>query len=233
MRLALLTAGTLTLAAVWLGPLPQLARRAFFAHMAMHMGIVAVAAPLLALAVAGSRFDPVRKAPGLFPPIPMSVLELFAVGVWHAPALHDAARSSLSGFAAEQGTFLAAGILVWLSAFGGGPIRPRSRTAAGVVAILLTSMHMTLLGALLALAPRPLYHGGEGPVGLGDSAVALALCRFPGFDVENAAGLTPLDDQHLGGAIMLFVGGVSYLLGGLWLTAALLRNEGFVTGEGR
>ena len=36
-------------------------------------------------------------------------------------------------------------------------------------------------------------------------------------------GLSPLVDQQLGGAIMLLVGGLSYLAGGLWLTARLLR----------
>jgi putative membrane protein len=76
--------------------------------------------------------------------------------------------------------------------------------AAGVVGLLLTSMHMTLLGALLALPPRPLY-------------------QHPG----GFAGFTPLQDQHLGGAIMLLGGGVSYLLGGLGLTAALLRQRTF------
>jgi putative membrane protein len=32
-----------------------------------------------------------------------------------------------------------------------------------------------------------------------------------------------LADQERGGAMMLLVGGVSYLAGGLWLSAALLR----------
>jgi putative membrane protein len=58
MRRTLLACGCLTLAAVWLGPLPQLAQQAFWAHMAMHMGVVAVVAPLLALGVAGRRLDP-------------------------------------------------------------------------------------------------------------------------------------------------------------------------------
>ena len=198
---ALLLCGLLMLAAVWLGPLPQLARHAFFAHMTMHMGVVAVAAPLLAVGVAGGRLDPVRKAPGLFAPIPASVLELVVVWAWHAPAPHLAARHGAAGLAAEQGMFLLAGLFVWLSAFGGDARRRGNRTAAGVVGLLLTSMHMTLLGALLALTPRPLY------------------AHMAGF-----AGLTPLQDQHLGGAIMLLVGGISYLLGGLWLTAGLLRG---------
>jgi putative membrane protein len=84
---------------------------------------------------------------------------------------------------------------------GGDRLDAKNRNAAGVVGLLLTAMHMTLLGALLALSPRPLYaHTGE------------------------FSGLTALDDQHLGGAIMLLVGGVSYLFGGLWLTSRVLRE---------
>lgn len=204
MRRALLIPGLLTLAAVWLTALPQLARQAFWAHMTMHMGVVAVAAPLLALGVAGGRLDPVRGAPWLFAPIPASILELIVVWAWHAPAPHHAARYSAGWLAIEQGMFLASGLLVWLAAFGGDASRGGGRSAAGVVGLLLTSMHMTLLGALLALTPRPLYHhaahGGGG------------------------RGLSPLDDQHLGGVIMLLVGGIAYLFGGLWLMVGLLRG---------
>lgn len=201
MRRTLLTAGLLTLAATWLGPLPALARGVFFAHMTMHMAVVAVAAPLIALGISQGKLDPVRRAPALFAPIPASVLELVVVWAWHAPALHHAARHEAAAMILEQGSFLLAGLLVWLSAFGGDPARRANRAAAGVVGLLLTSMHMTLLGALLALTPRALYlHAG------------------------SAGGLSPLADQHLGGAIMLLVGGLSYLLGGLWLTAVLLRG---------
>jgi putative membrane protein len=208
MRRALLIPGLLILAAAWLGPLPELAGRAFFAHMTMHMGVVAVAAPLIALGVAGGRFDPVRRAPALFAPVPASILELVVVWAWHAPALHHAARHGAAGLVAEQGTFLLSGLLLWLSAFGGVEPRARSRRAAGVVGLLLTSMHMTLLGALLALSPRPLYAHAEG-----------------------FGSLTPVEDQHLGGAIMLLVGGVSYLAGGLWLMVGLLRGAALKVGE--
>jgi putative membrane protein len=201
MRRTLLACGCLTLAAVWLGPLPQLAQQAFWAHMAMHMGVVAVAAPLLALGVAGRRLDPVHKAPKLFAPIPASVLEFVVVWTWHTPALHHAARHSTAGLAIEQGTFLLAGLLLWLSACGGEARRRHNRSAAGVVGLLLTAMHMTLLGALLALTPRPLY-----------------------AHVDGSSGLTPLADHPLGGAIMLLIGGVSYLLGSLWLMVELLRG---------
>lgn len=225
MRRVFLISGMVVLAVVWLGPLPDLAREAFSAHMSMHMGVVAVAAPLLALGAAGGRLDPVPRRPALFHPIVASVVELVIVWGWHAPGLHHVARGSWMGLAAEQGMFLAAGLLVWLSAFGGGG--DRRRAAGGVIGLLLTAMHMTLLGALLALATRPIYHsagasglelGGPGAGGFGVAEWGGAWLPF--------AGLTPLEDQHLGGAIMLLVGGISYLAGGLYLTAGILRNSG-------
>lgn len=194
--------GTLILAGLWFGPLPEWARESFSAHMALHMGIVAVAAPFLSIGLAGRRLDPVRRWPSLFPPIPVSVIELIVVWAWHMPGLHHAARHSISGFAVEQGAFLLCGLLVWLSAFGGDREGREGRIGTGIAALLLTSMHMTLLGALLALTPRPLYlHHGQ------------------------AGGAAALADQHLGGAIMLLIGGVSYMAGGLWLTSVLLRRR--------
>lgn len=207
MRLTFLIFGIFTLATVW-GLLPLLAPRAFFVHMVMHMGVVAVAAPLLALGIAGGRLDPVVKTPQLFAPIPISLLELVVVWAWHAPGLHHAARHSVAGLLIEQSMFFVCGLLLWLSAFGGNSPPDANRTAAGVVGLLLTMMHMVLLGALLALTPRPLYS-----------------------HAESHSELTPLEDQHLGGAIMLIGGGVSYLLGGLWLTVRLLRGHAIKPGE--
>ena len=201
MRHALLAAGLGTLAAAWLGPLPSLAAHHFSAHMTMHMAVVAVAAPLIALGAAGTRLDLTHHLPAVFSPIPASMVELLVVWGWHAPFLHQLARTSPAGLVAEQGTFLASGLLVWLAAFGSEARRSGHRAGPGVVALLLTSMHMTLLGALLALSPRPLYaHAAHGAAGL--------------------------DQQHLGGAIMLGVGGVSYLAGGLWLSMRLLQLRG-------
>lgn len=205
MRYAWLGFGLAVLALVWLGPLPDLAPGPFSAHMTMHMGVVALAAPALAFGLAGSRFDPVVHAPRMFAPVPASLVELVAVWAWHAPGLHHFARHSTLGTVVEQGTFFASGLLVWLAAFGGAASGRSERIPAGGLAMLLTSMHMTLLGALLALPPRALYthvhaaHGG--------------------------GALSPLEDQHLGGAIMLVLGGLVYLGGGLVLTVELLRNR--------
>ena len=201
MQLFMWNVGWIVLAAAWFGPLPELAGTSFTAHMTLHMAVVAVAAPLLAVGMAGRHYDPTVRCPRLFAPVPASVGELLLVWAWHSPGLHHWARHEPAGFVVEQATFLFVGLWLWLSAFGGTKPRPRSRSAAGVVGLLLTSMHMTLLGALLALSPRLLFehHGG-------------------------ACGLTPLEDQHLGGAVMLVIGGVIYLGGGLILTRDLIRS---------
>ncbi|MCO8120885.1 cytochrome c oxidase assembly protein [Stieleria sp. TO1_6] len=201
MRSTIWNVGWILLAVAWLGPLPRWSESSFAAHMTLHMLIVAVVAPLLSIAMAGLRYDPVRKTPWLFSPIPASVGELLIVWAWHAPGLHHWARHDVFGLVVEQGMFLAAGMWVWLSAFGGSQPRSCRRSAAGVIGLLLTSMHMTFLGALLALSPRLLYqHQHAGSV------------------------LSPLTDQHLGGAVMLVVGGIAYLAGGLWLTKDLVRG---------
>ena len=68
MKRAALALALLTLAMSWLGPLPKHAQHAFAAHMAMHVLVVAVAAPLLALWLANTTRDPVRRRPWLFSP---------------------------------------------------------------------------------------------------------------------------------------------------------------------
>jgi putative membrane protein len=202
MRIACSTLALAVLGLSWLGPLPDLAAHSFAAHMTIHIAVVAIAAPLLALAMAGTAADPVRTVPRLFAPIPASMIELVIVWVWHVPGLHHAARVDSATFVLEQCSFVAVGVLLWIAAIGGDREQRRLRAGSGVTAFLLTSMHMTLLGALFALANRPLFH-----------------------QEHAATGLSPIADQQLGGVIMLLVGGASYLCGGLGLTAVALRSR--------
>ena len=192
MRPAPLLGAASVLALAW-AVLPASGLPPFTGHMLGHVLVVAVAAPLLALAVAGGRLDPVPRAPRLLGAFVASMLELVAVWAWHAPALHHAARHATGAFVAEQATFLGTGFLLWIAAIGGGPALREERALQGIGGLLFTSMHMTLLGALLGLAERPLY--GHGTV----------------------------LDQQVGGALMLLVGGASYLLGAVGLVARLLR----------
>ncbi len=198
-------AGTLALTLVWVWPLPGLSLPGFSSHMLMHMVVVAVAAPLLAFSVVGSRLDPYvlfRHQPSA---ILASMLEFVAVWSWHAPRLHHLARTQTGYLIAEQATFLSCGVFLWLSALGGNSERRRTAVFGGVIGLLLTSMHMILLGALLALAKRPLYGAHHG---------------------EHAAnwGWSTLLDQQVGGAIMVFLGAATYLTGGLFLARKMLEQ---------
>ncbi|MER0238555.1 cytochrome c oxidase assembly protein [Fulvimarina sp. MAC8] len=190
------------LALVWFGPLPAQAGGSFASHMVMHMTVVSLAAPLIAIGVARAAPQLANRiTPGFA--ILASFVEFVIVWGWHAPGPHDLARTNGLVFAVEQGSFLLAGALVWQSALGPtGEGRLKAR-AAGVIGLLVTSMHMTLLGALLLLSPRTLYACAE-------------LCA-------PAATMTPLGDQQAGGVIMLIVGGAAYLVGGLTCLASILN----------
>ncbi|WP_230426505.1 cytochrome c oxidase assembly protein [Paragemmobacter aquarius] len=183
-RLVLAAACTLALAATLPPLLP-----AFPAHMLRHMLLVAVSAPLLVLAFP----DPLIR---LAPPVAIGCLIEFAtVWGWHLPALHAAARSGTPALAlAEQASFLAAGIAVWAAA-----LRP-GQAVAGAAGLSVTSMHMTLLGALFILSPRDLYAG---------------WCGMP----------PDITAQSLGGLTMLAIGMPAYLAGGVWLLSRALQDS--------
>ncbi|SHF64583.1 putative membrane protein [Loktanella atrilutea] len=161
----------------WIGLFP--------AHMVRHMGLVAVVAPLLVIGF--------PKATRIFAvsPLAATVFEFVIVWGFHLPALHEGAAFSTPAFVAEQTLFLLAGLCVWAGCLRGGGL-------AGAGGLLLTSMHMTLLGALLTLAPRVLY-------------------------VPGCVG--SLAEQQLGGMMMLAIGTPVYLIAGLWLTGGALKEE--------
>ena len=198
MRRLSLATGIAVLAIVWLGPLLIAWRESFASGMVAHMAVVAIASPLIAIGL------PDRLRPGLGMPAALPVLaslfEVLVVWGWHAPSMRAATGTSFAIAMLEQASFLAAGLLLWSTSFAEGE---RIHAATGAAALLLTSIHMTLLGALLALSPRPLYGTGE------------VTCF--GLVLDSRV------DQQLGGVIMLGVGAVVYLVGGLGLVRRLLE----------
>ncbi|MBW3097063.1 cytochrome c oxidase assembly protein [Pseudohoeflea coraliihabitans] len=186
-------------AGVWLSPLRSFGLEPFTIHMIRHMALIAIVAPLAAPAavrlaeragLAGSDRD--AWPGGLL--LAATVLEFLVVWGWHLPALHEWAAVSVSGFVLEQISFLLAGLLLWVSV-----LRAENGLAAAG-GLLLTSMHMTLLGALLILAGRPLY---------------AAICF----------GAAPLADQQMGGMLMLAIGTPIYLAAGVLLVRRELETS--------
>lgn len=211
-------AGWVVLALSLVSPLHALGGVLFAAHMTQHELLMVVAAPLLLLGrpvvpflwalpprgrrVVGDAASRPAIARGwrvLTNPVVAFGAHAVAVWVWHLPALYDATVTSELAHAAQHTSFIATALMFWWVVLrrGGAPI---------ALAILFgTTLHTGVLGALLALAPAPLY----------DSYLA----------TTGAWGLTPLEDQQLGGLIMWVPGGAAYVIAALALVVRMLRDS--------
>ena len=217
--------GWLVLTVALLSPLHVIGGLLFSAHMLQHELLMLIAAPLLVLGrplIACLRGLPLpwRRAAGKFGKIawvrcgwqgatrPLMAWSLQAVGLWlwHVPGLFQAALGDGSVHTLQHLSFLASAGLFWWALIRGR--QGLMGYGAAVLYVFTTSAHSGMLGALLTFAPSPWY-----PAYAGTAA---------------AWGLTPLEDQQLGGLLMWVPGGVPYLLAGLALLAGWLR-----TAEGR
>ena len=169
--------GLAVLALAWLGPLPRLTEGSFAAHMALHMSVVAVAAPLLALGIVrGGAAQPA------WAPVAASLADMAAIWAWHAPALHTLARTT------------GAGLAVWVTALAAAQGR-RGGALAGAGALLFAAMHMTMLGVIVTLSPRLLCRAPtEGPTLFGldalrDQETGGVLMLAAGGAIHLAGGL--------------------------------------------
>lgn len=182
--------GGALLALLWFGPLPALAGVSMTAHMLLHVAVAAVVPALLR----------VRTPMTFGPPALAAVVlaELAVVWGWHLPVAHLWASLSPTGFALQQASFLVVGIALWSAADAAGRL-------GGAAVLLVTAMHMTLLGVLLTLAPAVLYPGvcGGGPFGLG-----------------------PREDQQVAGVVMALLPPAVYLWAALGRLRPLLSHEG-------
>lgn len=214
-------AGWAVLALALVSPLHELGEVLFSAHMVQHELLMAVAAPLLVLgrpvvpflwglpigwrrwAGRAASLAPIRGAWAFLtlPPVAW-LLHALAIWVWHVPRFYDASLSSDTVHALQHASFLGGALLFWWALIHGR--RARLGYGASVLYLFTTALHTTALGAVLALAPRPLYP---------------AYAAVPGW------GLSALEDQQVAGLIMWVPAGVAYLVAALALMAGWLRES--------
>lgn len=207
-RVASFAAGWLALVAALVSPLDQLSESLFSAHMIQHELLMVVAAPLMALgsgAFWGSgafSCDRSEKAPDPYPAL-IWLLHAVALWVWHIPALFDAALESDPIHAAQHLSFFGTAVLFWWGLAG----HRYGRTAYGaaVLYVFTTALHSGVLGALLTFSPRAWY--------------------APYLTTTARYGLTPLDDQQIGGLVMWVPAGLVYIAVGLAYFAAWIRGS--------
>ena len=192
--IALWTAGLLS-------PIHTLGEELLSFHMAQHLLIADLAAPLL---LAGAR-NPVlmfllprdvlvplarmRRLRGVFRTLrkPLVAIPVY-VGVlygWHFTFMFETAVESSLVHAIQHGSFIGIGLLVWWSVLE--PKRRRLRPELWKIGhILGARMLGMLLGMAFVFLREPVYTGvyGEG---------------------ERRFGLSPVDDQQIAGGLMLTV----------------------------
>jgi len=136
-------AAVAVLALAFVSPLCALSAALFSARVVHHLLLVALAAPLIALA------RPARSPRGVTPPFLIATAVLWA---WHLPQAYDAAMADRGIYWVMQATLLGSATAFWRAA-----LAPGQATGQAGLAILGAYMQMGLLGALLTFAPGPLY----------------------------------------------------------------------------
>lgn len=220
-QVAAFGAGIVALFIAFISPLAALAQALFSAHMAQHLLLMMVAAPLLVLGapllpLLWALPQPARKEIGrewkqakgihalwshLTHPVAVWGLYTIILWAWHLPVLYQAALEQVWLHELEHVSFFGASLLFWWLV-----IQPlghrRLDYGSGILFIFTTALHSGALGALLTFARTPLYpiyHSSVAPW-----------------------GLTLLEDQQLAGLLMWIPPSIIYVVTalimlGLWL----------------
>ncbi len=140
-------AAVAVLAIAFVSPLCALSSALFSARVVHHVLLIAMAAPLLALAL------PQRRARSPALPFVTSTVLLWA---WHVPAAYDAALSHVGVYWAMQLSLLGSAVWFWRAVFAPGrnPVDALAFVVAGFA-------QMGLLGAILTFAQTSLYAAHE------------------------------------------------------------------------
>jgi len=189
-------AGLFALGVALLSPLDAAAQTALRPHMAQHMLIAMVAAPLLVAGApltlalraarppARGRLTALLNQPAARALVhPIATWSLFALVLLgsHFTPVYDAAVGSDAVHAAEHAAYLWAALLFWLPVLGAGPL-PRRLGWLSLTAYHLATMPVvSIVGVVLLYAPEPLY------------------ASYPLLADQQAAGMV----MWLGGTMML------------------------------
>lgn len=214
--------GWLALVVALVSPLDALGGALFSAHMTQHEILMLVAAPLLvlgrplapfllalplpwrrAVSKAGKSELAQRTWRWLISPAVAWLIHAAVLWVWHAPALFQATLENEAVHAAQHLSFLFSALLFCQALIYGRD--GQMGFGAAVVYVFTTAVHTSVLGALLTFSQTLWY---------------------PVYQETTAAwGLTPLEDQQLGGLIMWVPAGALYLVAGLGLLLLWLRES--------
>jgi putative copper resistance protein D len=203
------------------GSVDVYAEALFSVHMVQHLLLVAVAAPLFALAAPGTlllRWASPGVRRGLLLPLlhsrivgvvthPLVSWLSFAAVMWisHFSPLFDAALEEPLVHQFEHGLYLGTAMLFWWPVVGADPVQHRLGWAGRLVYLGTALPWNSFLGVAIYFAPDVLY---------------------PHYaTVVRDWGPAPLLDQQAAGAIMWVGGDLAFLVALLLVVAGLLADE--------
>jgi putative membrane protein len=171
----------------------------FSAHMVQHLALQLVVVPLLLLGTPGAMLRPLLRvravravATRVTRPAWCFVLFNVVMAGWHLPPLYNLALAFHGVHIAQHLTFLVASTLMWWPILGTLPELPRLSYPAQLLYCFLLTVPMSIVSVYITYADRVLY-----------PAYAVA---------PRILGLSPLEDQRLGGLIMWVPGGIYFML---------------------
>src|SRR6266567_7176962 len=178
------------------GPLHNLSDSYLFsAHMAQHLLLTLVFPPLLLYGTPAHVIRPLLRprwvmAVGRFVTRPLAAALLFSgpIVIWHAPVLYEAALRDHNLHIAQHLVFLTTAVIMWWPVLSPVPELPRIPHLLQMLYLFLLGIPMSVTGALITLSDSVLY---------------------PFYAAApRVGGLSPLDDQQIGGLLMWVLGGL-------------------------
>lgn len=194
-RVGCWSAGIALLLATAVTPLDPLSYHLLSIHLLQNVVLAEWAPALLVLGLPAAL---ARRLP--VPPLAGLAVWLAVYGLWHVPAVYDAALRNPALLHLEHASYLVAGIAFWL------PLLHRNFADSAKALYLLTAFVLVSpIGLLLALLPEPAYGYYEDGPGLW--------------------GLSPLEDQQLAGLTMAGEQSVVFFAAFLVFLLRFLRAE--------
>jgi putative membrane protein len=210
-------------------PIDGWADKLLWVHMAQHLLLMLVTAPLVVLAapwmpfwrplplgfrravagavVQGRGLAPVRAAAGwISRPIPAFVVFNGDIALWHVPWFYDLTLQNTAVHYAEHFSFVLFGCLFWAQVIDSPPFHSRLGYFERAVYAAAGGSASWVLAVVLELAASPLYPAYAG------------LAQRPG-------GISALTDQQWAGGMMLGPGSITYAIVVFWAIYRWLDEE--------
>jgi putative membrane protein len=199
-KVATYLAGVLALFLVLDGPIHELSDTYLFsAHMVQHMVITLVAPPLLLLGLPGWLVRPIATHRYVYPvartvtrAIPAALLFNIVFVAYHRPLYYNAVATNHDLHVASHLLFIALATIMWWPLLSPLDELPPLPYPLRMVYVFVQTIPGFLLGTFIVHSTTVLYPFYEA--------------------APRVWGITPLDDQKLGGLIMWVVGGAYLLL---------------------